>query len=412
MPSLQIGSRTFRDIDSYNSAKRDYIKIEELRASYDLTSIESVRKLIGNIEAKKIHFDSLLGEDFLEELEELLKQLESEIDNNTSSRRRLSKKVMSDRESALNISTDRSATNEKDVRRGHYKDKGPEKGLDRKTDDAIGEADEQLQLEIKRQLKKKEARRKLTLAILALVAMACISYLIFYYFMYLKNDVQYNELSSLVKEKTIGEEQYSVNIIREDDSTPPILKKYETIYQKNKKIVGWLKIEGTNIDYPVMQTVNNEYYLDHNYNQEYDKNGSIFLDKDCDAAHPGDNMIIYGHHMKSGKMFGNLNLYSREDYYKEHPSISFDTIYEEGTYDVMYVFRSKIYSEEEIVFKYYKFINATSEAEFDSNMEEMEKLSLYDTGIRAKYGDKLITLSTCDSSESNGRFVVVAKKAK
>ena len=161
-----------------------------------------------------------------------------------------------------------------------------------------------------------------------------------------------------------------------------------------------------------MQTVNNEYYLDHNYDQEYDKNGSIFMDKDCDAAHPNDNMIIYGHHMKSGKMFGNLNMYAKESFYKEHPSISFDTIYEEGTYDIMYVFRSKIYSEEEIVFKYYKFIDATSENEFDSNMEEMAALSLYDTGIKAKYGDRLITLSTCDYEEANGRFVVVAKKVK
>ena len=123
-------------------------------------------------------------------------------------------------------------------------------------------------------------------------------------------------------------------------------------------------------------------------------------------------MIIYGHHMKSGKMFGNLNYYSKESYYEEHPQIIFDTIYEEGVYDIMYVFRSKIYNEDEIVFKYYQFIDVNSADEFYSAMDEMARMSLYDTGVSASYGDKLITLSTCDNSEEDGRFVVVAKKVK
>ena len=82
---------------------------------------------------------------------------------------------------------------------------------------------------------------------------------------------------------------------------PDVLDEYKTLYEKNKKLIGWLKIDDTNIDYPVMQTSNNEYYLDHNFNQEYDKNGSLFLDKDCDIVHRNTNLIIYGHHMKSGK---------------------------------------------------------------------------------------------------------------
>ena len=122
------------------------------------------------------------------------------------------------------------------------------------------------------------------------------------------------------------------------------------------------------------------------------------------------NLIIYGHHMKSGKMFGNLNSYSNEEYGKKHSLIQFDTIYEKGTYEVMYVFRSRIYNEDEVVFKYYQFFDAASETEFNSNMQEMAALSLYDTGVTASYGDELLTLSTCDSSETDGRFVVVAKR--
>ena len=114
--------------------------------------------------------------------------------------------------------------------------------------------------------------------------------------------------------------------------------------------------------------------------------------------------------MKSGKMFGNLNSYSNEEYGKKHSLIQFDTIYEKGTYEVMYVFRSRIYNEDEVVFKYYQFFDAASETEFNSNMQEMAALSLYDTGVTASYGDELLTLSTCDSSETDGRFVVVAKR--
>ena len=189
-----------------------------------------------------------------------------------------------------------------------------------------------------------------------------------------------------------------------------VLEEYKSLLNKNKKLIGWLKIDDTNIDYPVMQTSDNDYYLEHNLNQEYDKNGSIFMDKDCNVVTPSTNYILYGHHMQSGKMFGRLDLYQKEAYYKEHQYIQFDTIYEKGTYQVMYVFRSRVYSEEEIVFKYYQFIDANSEQEFDSYMREMADMSLYDTGVTAQYGDQLLTLSTCDYQEKNGRFVVVAKR--
>lgn len=111
-------------------------------------------------------------------------------------------------------------------------------------------------------------------------------------------------------------------------------------------------------------------------------------------------------------MFGQLNKYSSEEFYDKHKYIQFDTIYEKGTYEVMYVFRSKIYEESEIVFKYYQFIDTNSEAEFDSYMREMAEMSLYDTGVTAEYGDELLTLSTCDYYTDYGRFVVVAKKIK
>ena len=130
-------------------------------------------------------------------------------------------------------------------------------------------------------------------------------------------------------------------------------------------------------------------------------------------AYPrSQNLILYGHHMRSGKMFGDLEKYSSESYYKKHSIIQFDTIYEKGTYQVMYVFRAKVLKENEIAFKYYQFIDANSAEEFDSYMREMKEMSLYDTGVSAQYGEELLTLSTCDHSQTDGRFVVVAKRVQ
>ena len=146
------------------------------------------------------------------------------------------------------------------------------------------------------------------------------------------------------------------------------------------------------------------------FNQEKDNNGSIFMDAACVAYPRSQNLILYGHHMRSGKMFGDLEKYAKESYYKEHSIIHFDTIYEKSVYQVMYVFRTRVLKENEIAFKYYQFIDAGSVEEFNSNMKEMARMSLYDTGVTAGYGDELLTLSTCDNSQTDGRFVVVAKR--
>ena len=193
---------------------------------------------------------------------------------------------------------------------------------------------------------------------------------------------------------------------------PEVLEKYKTLHDKNKNLIGWIKIADTNIDYPVVQSVNGngEFYLDHDFDGKEDRNGTLFMDDKCDAKLPSDNLIIYGHNMKSGKMFGELTQYKSEKFYERHKKIFFDTIYDEGTYEVMYAFNSHIYSEGEIAFKYYQFIEPNSEEEFKSAMKSMAELSIYDTGVSAEWGDDLLTLSTCDYDESQGRFVVVAKK--
>ena len=392
--TYSLRGRTFRTKTDYARAWHDNRVITQIEASLNKSDITQVSNLRRSLENNKIKFESILGQDFLDEIVSLEQKLLTEATEEEAIDKRATIK-----KNNLKDKASKSVSNTK------LKTKKPKVEKARALDDY----DPDMKHEILRELKKAQRRRSILLSVLGLCVVFSVGYLIYYYSYYEKNDIEYSELSTLVKEDSGG--TVEINYTEKQDK-PPILKKYETLYNKNRKLIGWLKIEGCDIDYPVMQTSNNEYYLDHNYNQEYDKNGSLFLDKDCDAAFPNDNMIIYGHHMKSGKMFGNLNYYSKESFWEDNKEFTFDTIYETGTYAVMYVFRSKIYSEEEIVFKYYQFIDATSENEFNSNMEEMANMSLYDTGVTASYGDRLITLSTCDSSEEDGRFVVVAKKIK
>ena len=392
--TYSLRGRTFRTKTDYARAWHDNRVITQIEASLNKSDITQVSNLRRSLENNKIKFESILGQDFLDEIVSLEQKLLTEATEQEAIDKRatIKKNKLKDKASKPDSNT-------------KLKTKKPKADKARALDDY----DPDMKHEILRELKKAQRRRSILLSVLGLCVVFSVGYLIYYYSYYEKNDIEYSELSTLVKEDSGG--TVEINYTEKQDK-PPILKKYETLYNKNRKLIGWLKIEGCDIDYPVMQTSNNEYYLDHNYNQEYDKNGSLFLDKDCDAAFPNDNMIIYGHHMKSGKMFGNLNYYSKESFWEDNKEFTFDTIYETGTYAVMYVFRSKIYSEEEIVFKYYQVIDATSENEFNSNMEEMANMSLYDTGVTASYGDRLITLSTCDSSEEDGRFVVVAKKIK
>ncbi len=271
--------------------------------------------------------------------------------------------------------------------------------------------DEKLKAAVIRELERREKRRKRLIALCVVVASCCIGYFSVYTYMNRKTQNESAEWAKRKEESKKKEpEKKKEPVIHKTGKTevPDVLPEYEDLYKINKRLIGWIKIADTDIDYPVMQTVDNEYYLDHDFGQNYDKNGCIFMDKDCDVIDRSTNLIVYGHHMKSGAMFGHLDKYTDESFYQEHQTFQFDTIYEKGTYQVAYAFPAKVLAEDEIAFKYYQFIDANSEDEFNSNMMAMAEMSLYDTGITPVYGDELVTLSTCDRSQgSEGRFVVV-----
>lgn len=189
-----------------------------------------------------------------------------------------------------------------------------------------------------------------------------------------------------------------------------ILPAYEELYEKNPDMVGWLKIDGTQIDYPVMQNrQEEEYYLSHGFDKRENKNGLPFLDGRC-RIQGSDILLIHGHNMKSGLIFGELTRYKKESFYQDHPTFRFDTLYETSEYEIVAVILSKVHLKSEDVFKYYQFEKIETPDEYDSYISNIKKLALYDTGVSAEYGDELIILSTCEYSTDNGRLAVVARK--
>ena len=204
--------------------------------------------------------------------------------------------------------------------------------------------------------------------------------------------------------------------IKEEEITPiktERMLQLEELQTINNEIVGWLEIEGTNINYPVLHGTDNDFYLNHNYKKESSWAGSLFLDKDFDIINGSSNYLIYGHRNGQGLMFEGLLKYANRNFYENHKTIKFTTLNEDSIYEILAVFYSRVYYQnEQNVFRYYYFVNAKDEQEYNEFVNNAKTASIYDTGVIAEYGEQLLTLSTCEYSQKNGRFVVVAKKVK
>lgn len=178
----------------------------------------------------------------------------------------------------------------------------------------------------------------------------------------------------------------------------------------NSDCIYWLKISGTEIDYPVMyHPQEEEYYLYRDFDKEYSPAGSLYLAENCDPVH-GDNLIIYGHHMRNGAMFAHLEDYKDEDFYKKHKRIELETLQGHEDYEIIAAFTTPVYTDHD--YEYYKFTTTEDPAEFNDYVRQCKEKSIYETGKTAQYGQRLLTLSTCEYSQKNGRMVVVAVRTR
>lgn len=197
----------------------------------------------------------------------------------------------------------------------------------------------------------------------------------------------------------------------EGEDAPSNAAKFAALKEQNGDFVGWISIEGTNLDFPVMQTTGDraDYYLRHDFNGDYSVYGVPYLDENCTLSNGGTshNLIVYGHNMKTGTIFGCLTGYKSADYYAEHPYIEFDNIYYDATYEVFAAFSIDVAQDTDFVYNTYINMN---QAVYDSYVAEVIARSDVDTGIVPQYGEDLLTLSTCEYSTDDGRYVVVARR--
>ena len=250
-------------------------------------------------------------------------------------------------------------------------------------------------------IKKANKTKIILLIVLISIVVLGVTYILYYLYNNYKTKKDNTDMLNDIK----------IDEIQTTETKTERMLQLEELQKENEEIIGWLEIEGTNINYPVLQASDNDYYLTHNYKKEKASTGSLFLDKDFDLINGSSNYLIYGHRNKSGLMFEDLMKYAKEDFYKEHTKIKFTTNKDDSIYEILSVFYSRVYyKSEQNVFRYYYFVNAENEQEYNDFVENAKKASIYDTGVTAKYGDQLLTLSTCEYSQEDGRFAVVCKK--
>ena len=210
-----------------------------------------------------------------------------------------------------------------------------------------------------------------------------------------KQENTFEDLIEIVEENIENQEERKIDINK--------------LYEENKDIVGWLKIDNTTINYPIMQNINDpNYYLHRDFYKNYSSYGTPYMAKQCNLN--SDNIVIYGHHMKNNKMFGELEKYKSKDFYNNHKIITFTTLEKEYSYEIFAVFKTTVYTKN--TFRYYENINFENKKMYDDFINICKNKSLYQTGIEIKDKEKLITLSTCEYSNKNSRLVIVARKIK
>lgn len=244
--------------------------------------------------------------------------------------------------------------------------------------------------------------RKIILVICLIVFVGSAGVLLDYFINGMKEQGAFDDLRSLKVEK---EELVT------DKGT--VVGKYVELYKANSDIIGWIKIDDTKVDYPVMQTKDNpEYYLYRAFDKSDASSGTPFMDANSDIFTPTSNFLIYGHHMKNGTMFHNIEKYKDKEFWQEHKTFKFDTIYKggQGTYEVIAAGYTQIYPKNSTEFKYYQYPGITSRSDFNEYVKGVKAISEYDTGVTAEYGDQLVTLSTCAYQVEDGRFIVVGKR--
>lgn len=275
-----------------------------------------------------------------------------------------------------------------------------------------------------------EIARKSIFLLSALVFLVCVVLIIIYFVDVLRTDALYEDIGTSYHAKLPAQTTAVIPEETEEIVEEPTEKIYtllpgaEDLLAMNDEITGWISIPDTKVDYPVLHHLDdepgNEYYLYRNVQKEDSKPGSIFLDYRCTFDQVGengtlevpnsDNLIIYGHNMRDLSMFGTLKYYrTDENYYEQHPIIQLNSNYETYQYLIFGYFIADAEDTTDTRFDYWNAINFVDEAEFYNYVNEVKRRTLRITNVDVEYGDKLLTLSTCNNAFDTARLVIVAR---
>ena len=234
----------------------------------------------------------------------------------------------------------------------------------------------------------------------ALNIFAAILLLVLFYLLYQIGDLLWIRYKNNNINNTISK-QYHDSI----GKSKTFRDRYSYLLKENNELVGWMTVAGTKLDYPVVRTENNDFYLKHNFKKESSEYGAIFMDFRDKGDLKTRNNIIYGHNMKDGSMFHELMNYKDHKFFKEHPIIEFDILDEPVQWQIFSVYVT------DTKFNYIR-TDFNDDADYGDFLTQLKAHSMYDTGISVSKEDTILTLSTCTYEFDDARFVVQAKRIK
>lgn len=213
------------------------------------------------------------------------------------------------------------------------------------------------------------------------------------------------------------------------ETEPPPLVMLDTMapfVEQNPDVAGWLTVSNTNIDNVVLQTSDNEYYMDKDFNGNRNIAGQVFVDYRCVINDyndkQSDNIIVYGHNQADGTMFGTLKKYKIKkqstgnfSFYQDNPTFKFSNLYEEYTYKIIAIFVIEVeprHTRDGVIFDYHNYIRFSGERNFDKFKENILKRTAVNTGVDFNEDDKFMTLSTCSNEFEPSRLVVIGRRVR
>ena len=398
MAGFEVAGRKFRTEADYKAALRDKAKIDEIRKQVNMEQPGEVITLYAKMQTGSFRFETAVGNDFDDEIFELAQEFKKQGYNQNSKidLRKKGKRGVKNKSDRRPKKSDTSVAaakknGEAEVSLDHY--------------------DKAMQKEILSELKKRERRRKIIVVLCGITAVSCFGYFGVYSYFAERTEMDYESLSQLKGSSNLTSyaptQRPMIHRTQEENIELTVLEEYQTLYNKNKKMVGWIKIEDTEIDYPVMQSSREdpEYYLRRDYRGNYDINGSLFLQADCILGE-SKNLTIYGHNMNSGAMFGNLDRYASYDYWKAHPRVFFQTPEGMEEYRIAAVLKADV-----SMFDFQR-TSFRSVQELEAYTAQAKALSLFETGITGAGCETTLTLVTCSYEWKEARNILVAVKTE